>query len=723
MRLRRMNVRTADDGPPERSSRLLILTISLAFLTIFSAVAFSGAAGGRVLLRVQRFFLNWLGAGRYVFTLLLLGMTLSSVWTLLRKPPLIVTARQCAGLLLLFFTLLTFLATEKGALGGRLGCLLHEVLRRLFGETGEMVGLITGVLAAAALIGKLSARDFFTRAIAAARANAVKTREKAMRRSVVSETAGESEPIETIVEEIGGSIEPELPAPVRETDKESEEDLESRKYRNKYPPMNLLEPEMGFINREIDVTDTVQAIMTAMEELETPVEIVSHCVGPAIIQYQVRPSSRRGPGPEGASRRIKVGDVAKVERDLAVQLGVTNLAIQAPVPGKSYIGIDLPNPAALTVRLRPLMESRTFREMKSKLRIALGRDITGKPVVVDLEQMPHLLIAGTTNSGKSICMRSIALCLLMNNSPEDLRVIMIDPKRVELFRFNGVPHLYGNVETEFERSLAVLNWAVFEMNERYKLFENEGNGVNKIEAHNQLMLSRGEKPMARIVIFIDEVAEIMNGPDKSGVEAIDKLASLSRATGIHLILATQRPDTSVITGVIKNNIPARIALNVASGIDSRVIMGKQGAEKLLGRGDMYLVQPSQHTPLRIQGPMLMDSEIDAVVNFWRRLAPPPENADEMGAPWETIIAQQEDEELHDKVFRDAVKAVCMTGRATTNFLQTKFRISFPRAKRILSRMEDLGIVGPSQAGGKPREVLWSPDEADHLEEKIGVTEE
>ena len=718
-----MKVRTADDGPPERSSRLLILTISLAFLTIFSAVAFSGAAGGRVLLRVQRFFLNWLGAGRYVFTLLLLGMTLSSFWTVLRKPPLIVTARQCAGLLLLFFTLLTFLATEKGALGGRLGCLLHEVLRRLFGETGEMVGLITGVLAAAALIGKLSARDFFIRAIAAARANAVKTREKTMRRSAVSETAGESEPIETIVEEIGGSIEPELPAPVRETDKESEEDLESRKYRNKYPPMNLLEPEMGFINREIDVTDTVQAIMTAMEELETPVEIVSHCVGPAIIQYQVRPSSRRGPGPESASRRIKVGDVAKVERDLAVQLGVTNLAIQAPVPGKSYIGIDLPNPAALTVRLRPLMESRTFREMKSKLRIALGRDITGKPVVVDLEQMPHLLIAGTTNSGKSICMRSIALCLLMNNSPEDLRVIMIDPKRVELFRFNGVPHLYGNVETEFERSLAVLNWAVFEMNERYKLFENEGNGVNKIEAHNQLALSRGEKPMARIVIFIDEVAEIMNGPDKSGVEAIDKLASLSRATGIHLILATQRPDTSVITGVIKNNIPARIALNVASGIDSRVIMGKQGAEKLLGRGDMYLVQPSQHTPLRIQGPMLMDSEIDAVVNFWRRLAPPPENADEMGAPWETIIAQQEDEELHDKVFRDAVKAVCMTGRATTNFLQTKFRISFPRAKRILSRMEDLGIVGPSQAGGKPREVLWSPDEADRLEEKIGVTEE
>ena len=222
-----------------------------------------------------------------------------------------------------------------------------------------------------------------------------------MRRSVVPEAICEPEPWETTAEESVGRSAQELPTPVRETDKESEEDLEAKRYRNKYPPMNLLEPEMGFINREIDVTDTVQAIMTAMEELETPVEIVSHCVGPAIIQYQVRPSSRRGPGPESASRRIKVGDVAKVERDLAVQLGVTNLAIQAPVPGKSYIGIDLPNPAALTVRLRPLMESRTFREMKSKLRIALGRDITGKPVVVDLEQMPHLLIAGTTNSGKS----------------------------------------------------------------------------------------------------------------------------------------------------------------------------------------------------------------------------------------------------------------------------------------------------------------------------------
>lgn len=612
-------------------------------------------------------------------------------------------------MLALYFAALTSISLIDTRLSGALGALIHELLRDQFGKTGAMVLLLFWSCVG---LGLLLPRKVY-------QGNWIIRASCPPEKPESDETAPTQEPL------INPKPAVEIPADTNESEKEStvEDEDEMRKYRNKLPPLNLLEPEMGFINREYDLSDTIQAILTAMDELETPVDIVSHCIGPAIIQYQVRPSTKKGANGESSNRQIRVSDVAKVERDLAIQLGVTNLAIQAPVPGENYIGIDLPNPNSMTVRLRPLMESRTFRGIKSPLKVALGRDITGKPVVVDLEKMPHLLIAGTTNSGKSICMRAIALCLLLDNTPDELRIIMIDPKRVELFRFNGVPHLYGEVETEFDRSLAVLNWAVYEMNERYKLFQSEGNGINKIEAHNQYALSRGDKPLPRIVIFIDEVAEIMNGPDKSGSEAINKLAALSRATGIHLVLATQRPDASVITGDIKNNIPARIALNVASGIDSRVIMGRQGAEKLLGRGDMYLIQPSQHTPLRIQGPMLTDSEIDAVVNFWRKLAPPTEDAEEAAAPWEAIIAQQEEDELHDKAFKDAVKAVCATGRATTNFLQTKLRISFPRAKRILSRMEDLGIVGPSQAGGKPREVLWSADEADHLEEKLGVTEE
>lgn len=633
------------------------------------------------------------------------------------------------GSVSLLFALLAVLAgTDPGA-GGKIGTLLHEVLLVRFGTTGGMVLLVIWTTLSVALTVRFDFRRISPPRLTGRIRRSDRSEKDAGTAALRPDEPDSERPRDesrldsSFTEAEGAAGTGESDDGTATDNQEFEEDLENRIYKNKVPPLNLLEPELGFINRDYDLSDTIEAIKVAMEELETPIEFVSYCIGPAIIQYQVQPGSRRAANGEGSVRQIRVGDVARVERDLAVQLGEKNLAIQAPVPGKAYIGIDLPNPNALIVRLRPLMESKIFREMKSPLRVALGRDITGMPVVVDLEQMPHLLIAGTTNSGKSICMRSIALCLLMNNSPEDLRVIMIDPKRVELFRFNGVPHLYGNVETEFERSLAVLNWAVYEMNERYKLFQNEGQGINKIAAYNKLALSRGDKPLPRIVIFVDEVAEIMNGPDRSGVDAINKLASLSRATGIHLILATQRPDATVITGDIKTNIPARIALNVASGVDSRVIMGKQGAEKLLGRGDMYLIQPSQQTPLRIQGPMLMDSEIDAVVNFWRKLAPRSESEEESGAPWEAEIARQEEEELHDKVFRDAVKAVCTTGRATTNFLQTKLRISFPRAKRILSRMEDLGIVGPSQAGGRQREVLWSADEADHLDEKIGFAEE
>lgn len=700
---------------PNRSRNRRISTaksfvpIGFAALTIFSAMIFSGTVAGTLISPIREFLRVWLGVGRYVFTALLAAITFAAFRNGIGKPLQPVKPRVGVAVLALYFAALTSISLIDTRLSGALGTLIHELLRDQFGKTGTMVLLLSWSCAG---IGLLLPRKFY-------QGNWIIRASCPPEKPESDETAPTPEPL------IDPKPAVEIPADTNESGKEStvEDEDEMRKYRNKLPPLNLLEPEMGFINREYDLSDTIQAILTAMDELETPVDIVSHCIGPAIIQYQVRPSTKKGANGESSNRQIRVSDVAKVERDLAIQLGVTNLAIQAPVPGENYIGIDLPNPNSMTVRLRPLMESRTFRGIKSPLKVALGRDITGKPVVVDLEKMPHLLIAGTTNSGKSICMRAIALCLLLDNTPDELRIIMIDPKRVELFRFNGVPHLYGEVETEFDRSLAVLNWAVYEMNERYKLFQSEGNGINKIEAHNQYALSRGDKPLPRIVIFIDEVAEIMNGPDKSGSEAINKLAALSRATGIHLVLATQRPDASVITGDIKNNIPARIALNVASGIDSRVIMGRQGAEKLLGRGDMYLIQPSQHTPLRIQGPMLTDSEIDAVVNFWRKLAPPTEDAEEATAPWEAIIAQQEEDELHDKAFKDAVKAVCATGRATTNFLQTKLRISFPRAKRILSRMEDLGIVGPSQAGGKPREVLWSADEADHLEEKLGVTEE
>lgn len=482
------------------------------------------------------------------------------------------------------------------------------------------------------------------------------------------------------------------------------------------PPLNLLDMELGFYGQNADHSEFIAEIEEAMEELGTPVRVIGCSVGPSVIQYQVIPGVITNPGKD-KEKNVRVDAVAKTERDLAVRLGVSNLSIQAPVPGESYIGIDIPNPQTMKVRLRTLIESPEFQRKKSPLTVALGRNITGDPVIVNLGSMPHLLVAGTTNSGKSICLRSIAICLAMNNTPEQLRFVMIDPKRVEFFHFNGLPHLLGKVETEYERSVAVLEWAVQEMKSRYQLFEKVG--ARKLENYNKYAEDHGLKPLPYIVIIIDEMSEIMKGPDKQGAECIDRLASLARATGMHMVLATQRPDTTVITGKIKTNIPARIALTVASQIDSRVIMDKHGAEKLLGRGDMYFVDPSVNVPTRVQGPLLTDNEIDKVVSLWKKLAPKP-TAEMNSSPWDEIVesSKQNESNKDEKKLMDAIRLVTRTKSASASGIGTRLKVSFPTASRLLSRMEELGVVGPMVLGGKSREVLWDEAEAEDFIQSI-----
>lgn len=476
------------------------------------------------------------------------------------------------------------------------------------------------------------------------------------------------------------------------------------------PPLNLLDTELGFYGQNADHSDFIAQIEEAMDEFGAPVKVIGCSVGPSVVQYQVIPGNIVKTGKVSA-KNIRVTQVAQTERDLAVRLGVSNLSIQAPVPGESYIGIDIPNPQAMKVRLRPLIESPEFQRKHSPLAVALGRDITGNPIVVDLGNMPHLLVAGTTNSGKSICLRAMAICLAMNNTPDQLRFVMIDPKRVEFYHFNGLPHLLGKVETEYERSIAVLEWAVQEMQNRYRLFETVG--VRKLEVYNQYAADHGQKPLPYIVIIIDEMAEIMKGADKQGQVCIDKLTSLARATGMHLICATQRPDTTIVTGKIKTNIPARIALNVASAVDSRVIMGKQGAEKLLGRGDMYFIDPSLNVPTRVQGALLTDNEIDKVVNLWKKLSPKP-TAELNSTPWDEIAenSRQNADNKDEKKLKLAIQLVCRTKKASAAYISGKLNVSFPTASRLLSRMEELGVVGPMQLGGKAREVLWDEAEAE-----------
>jgi S-DNA-T family DNA segregation ATPase FtsK/SpoIIIE len=326
--------------------------------------------------------------------------------------------------------------------------------------------------------------------------------------------------------------------------------------------------------------------------------------------------------------------------------------------------------------------------------------------------MPHLLIAGATGSGKSVCITSIAACLAMNNSPEDLRMVMIDSKMVELLRFNGLAHLYGKVETNVERIMGVLRWVVVEMEHRYRLLE--GAHARDLDTYNRRLSKKKDGvPLPRIVVLIDELADLMmSAPDQTEHNLV-RLAQMARATGIHLIVATQRPSTDVVTGLIKANFPARLAFAVASGVDSRVILDSTGAESLLGRGDMLFLNPEVGTPMRAQGVMITDMEIERILSHWQKNAEVPKDAI---PPWEKLLSEPEENE-DEGLIEKATAIVRQSQRASASLLQRRLRIGYPRAARLLDQLEELGVVGPSLGGGKERDVLLGPLDEDELQEE------
>lgn len=396
-----------------------------------------------------------------------------------------------------------------------------------------------------------------------------------------------------------------------------------------------------------------------------------------------------------------------MRRDLALALSAERLRIQAPVPGQSYVGIEVPNPRATVVRMRTLLQSKAFVGARSPLAIALGRDVSGRPVVADLAKMPHLLIAGATGSGKSVCITSIAACLAMNNTPEQLKMVMIDSKMVELVRFNGLPHLLGKVETDVKRILGVLQWVTLEMDRRYKMLELAR--ARDIASYNRKMARRKNgQLMPRLVVLIDELADLMMAAPEQTEHNLVRLAQMARATGIHLVVATQRPSTDVVTGLIKANFPARIAFAVASGVDSRVILDAPGAEHLLGRGDMLFLAPDASAPQRAQGVFVSDREIDRLIDYWQQKAH-LEQGD--APPWEEVLnAPPEDSD--QALIEEAIDVIRETGRASASLLQRKLHIGYPRAARLLDELEDRGVVGPSRGGGREREILIDIHEDD-----------
>ncbi len=469
------------------------------------------------------------------------------------------------------------------------------------------------------------------------------------------------------------------------------------------PPLDLLlEGEQAQVNKEFLQAQAKQIIKT-LSEFDVPVKVTGYRVGPTIIQYAIELGSYDKVDENGnlVHKRVQMQHLTRLKKDLTLALAVERLRFETPIPGYSYIGIEVPNQYGSKVRIRPILESSDFQNLKSPLGLILGVDVSNHPVLADLTRMPHLLIGGTTGSGKSIFIRDLIVSLIMRNTPENLRLILLDPKKVELPLFEGIPHLLGPIETDPKRMIAALQWSVLEMERRFKLMESFN--ARDLNSFNLKMKDRGEETLPRIVIIIDELAYLMaNEPDQAEA-AIARLSQMARATGIHLVVSTQRPSVNVVTGLIKANFPARIALVTATSVDSKVILDKAGAEDLLGKGDLLFLNPEQVDLQRAQAPLVEKQEINNVVNYWINQGSSDLNA----APWEEIATQ--DNEISDDLLQKAIKVIQEEGRASASLLQLRLHIGFPRAGHLMDELQEKGYIGSAELGGKDRQVYPSRD--------------
>jgi len=432
--------------------------------------------------------------------------------------------------------------------------------------------------------------------------------------------------------------------------------------------------------------------------------------GPTVTQFGVKPGyvERVQKDGEVVRRKVRVSKIVGLTNDLALALSASPIRVEAPVPGRPVVGIEVPNEDPTLVPLRGVMESDAFARSRSPLTIALGRDVSGQPVVADLGDMPHLLIAGATGSGKSVCINSIISCLLMENQPETLSLLLIDPKMVELTPYNGIPHLVSPVVVELEQAAMALRWVSAEMENRYRLFA--ATNTRTLNGYNRAATRRGEETLPYIIVIVDELADLMFAAPDEVERHICRIAQKARATGIHLVIATQRPSVDVITGLIKANFPARISFAMASQTDSRVILDSAGAEKLLGRGDMLYMAPEASSLTRIQGSFVSDREIAGLVHFWREKYPPePLQEVEKRYPWHSQDFVSNDE---DELFDQAVDLLRGRERISASFLQRRLRLGYPRAARLMDQLEAEGYVGHDEGGGRSRRVLWIEDEDD-----------
>ena len=521
-----------------------------------------------------------------------------------------------------------------------------------------------------------------------------------------------SEPVDTVVGKTIGD---------NAADEHSDEDEISEKLytvtidpdNHPLPPTALLDEIMpGKAQEDIDreLETNANTIVEALRSFGVQTKCIGTCRGPSVTRYELQPAAG-----------VKISKITGLADDIALNLASSGIRIEAPIPNKPAVGIEVPNKIRDTVPFRQLIESNEIAEKKSKLAAVLGKDISGEIVIADIAEMPHLLIAGTTGSGKSVCVNSIIMSILFRSKPEEVRFIMIDPKAVEFMAYNGIPHLLIPVVTDPKKAAGALNWAVGEMLKRYSMFSEYN--VRNIHGYNSLADKDPDmKKMEQIVIFIDELADLIMASKNEVEDSICRLAQMARAAGMHLVIATQRPTVDVVTGLIKANIPSRIALKVSSGTDSRVIMDEQGAEKLLGKGDMLFKSVSMPKPTRVQGCWISDKEVERVVDFLKNKFELDYDDDVMkeverqaelvkgnDKSSDSVGFESGDIDVSDDKLEDAIRIVVENGQASVSTLQRKLKLGFGRAARLVDVMEEMGIVGPSQ-GSKPREVLMTKEQ-------------
>lgn len=696
----------------------------IAVLALLSLMGLLGLAGpfGALLAKGQTLVFGW---GKWLFPVLLF----SWVVILYKKDK---TYVRGAGVLGIFLALLTIeglfhffipraewrASIDEGMGGGFLGLFMASSFFKVLGFWGGLVVLLALLVTSAMLIlntslssllGMNGAFGKFFKPVGKVGKRMVKDEEPAeeedqeevpeevvfAKKTIVEEPGEENESKEEEVEE-----EEEIIAPVVTSGKEKKK-KESEIWKMSNIKIDLPIDLLNVNNSKAtsgDIKTNQVVIQRTLENFGIPVEMGDTKVGPTVTQYTFKPADG-----------VKVSRITTLNNDLSLALAAHPLRIEAPIPGKALVGIEVPNKSKAMVGLRELLEDREFHERKSNLMVALGKDVSGACSSYDITKMPHLLVAGATNSGKSVCLNSIIVSLLYQNNPESLRFIMVDPKRVELTVYDGIPHLMTPVITKVDKTINALRWCLNEMDRRFDVLQNFKK--RNIQDYNK----SAKDKMPYIVFIVDELADLMVTAGRDIETSVIRLAQMARAVGIHLILATQRPSVDVITGLIKANMPTRIAFSVASGVDSKTILDSLGAEKLLGKGDMLFQTPELAKPRRLQGAFVSDDEIHNIVSYIKEKAGDFEFVEGVTEPQRVRgmagVGMEGGEEQGDDLAMEAASIIVESGKASATFLQRKLSVGYARAAKILDILEEMGIVGPAN-GSKPREIMMTKEQFD-----------